>query len=217
MRTKTAVLLTPLSLAISLLLALLWSLLLAPSPAHAASHQVAIQQYAYGPATLSVAVGDTVTWTNKDEARHDVVVTSGPVSFRSPLLSKGQSWSYTFRTAGSYSYTCSIHPDMRGGVTAKAAAPAPAPAPPKTHSAHPAPAASTSAPAATATAAAAEPSASAAAPTTTAAASAPASPATLNPLLLVAGVAIAVVVFCLLLIASRPPVPVGPDDHEDEG
>ena len=176
---------------------------LSASPAQAANHQVKIAKYAYGPGSLSVKQGDTVTWTNLDSVEHDVVVTNGPASFRSPMLGKGESWSHTFSTAGSYSYICSVHPDMRASVSVDAA-PAPAPttsapahethAPEAAQSTAPAPAATT--PAATTAATVAQSPAPAAAP---------ASPtSTLNPLLFVAGASIAVVVFCLLLMASRP-------------
>ena len=99
--------------------------------ASAAAHQITIRNYAYGSGLMSISQGDTVTWTNQDSVSHDVVVTNGPVKFRSPMLTKGKSWSYTFSKAGAYSYTCSVHPDMRGTIVAKskAAAPAPAPAP----------------------------------------------------------------------------------------
>lgn len=53
---------------------------------------------------MTVRVGDTVTWMQHDEAPHDVVTTSAPVAFRSPRLSAGQSWSYTFRQPGTYQY-----------------------------------------------------------------------------------------------------------------
>ena len=98
-------------------------LALMAAPASATDHHVMIEQYAYGPANLNIDQGDTVTWTNHDSVEHDVVVTSGPASFRSPMLSQGESWSHTFTTPGSYSYICSVHPEMRAAVTAAAAAP----------------------------------------------------------------------------------------------
>ncbi|WP_309109907.1 cupredoxin family copper-binding protein [Saccharothrix sp.] len=86
-------------------------------PAAAAAHQVAISGYAYSPASITVNVGDTVTWTNQDTAPHNVVVTSGPEKFTSPTLQKGQSFSFTFTKPGSYQYYCSVHPDMKASVT----------------------------------------------------------------------------------------------------
>lgn len=181
------------------------------TPAAAATQVVMMRGYAYSPAAVTVYVGDTITWMQHDEAPHDVVTTSAPVAFRSPQLSQGQSWSYTFRQAGTYSYYCSVHPDMRATVTvlpaattaparpttkpAAAVPPAKAAAPPKTTAAPPSPGQPTT------TAAAAETSAP---PTTPAVAQAAAdTPATLDPMLLVAGLVTGVAVVCLLLLGSR--------------
>jgi plastocyanin len=87
-----------------------------PAASSSSAVKVTISNYAFSPKSLTVSVGTTVTWTNEDSVPHTVTVTSGPVKFDSGLLQKGQSWSYTFRTAGSYSYYCSVHPDMTGSV-----------------------------------------------------------------------------------------------------
>jgi len=105
-------------------LLLLWAV---PGPASAASYRVAMQGYAFGPATLTVPVGSTVTWTNQDTAPHDVKTTSGPVSLHSPMLQKGQSWTFTFTRAGSYGYYCTVHPDMTARIVVQAAATSAAP------------------------------------------------------------------------------------------
>jgi plastocyanin len=78
---------------------------------------VDIKNYAYSPASLTVSVGDTVTWTNEDTAPHTVTVSDGPVKFASSNLSQGQTFSYTFTEAGTYSYYCAVHPDMKASVT----------------------------------------------------------------------------------------------------
>jgi plastocyanin len=182
------------------------------APAAAATHSVVIKQYSYGPGALSISQGDTVTWTNQDSVEHDVTVTKGPMTFHSPMLAKGQSWSHTFTAAGSYSYICSVHPDMRATVTVKPkptpkptpestpAATMAAPAAPRHSAAAPAtPHSSASSPHPTQTQAAV-----AAEPTTQLAESVSQPDSTLDPLLLVAGVSTAVMVFCLLLMTSRP-------------
>ncbi|MFC0110397.1 cupredoxin domain-containing protein [Kibdelosporangium aridum] len=90
----------------------------APAAAQpAAAKTVEIMGYKYMPADLTIAVGDTVTWTNHDSAPHNVVVTDGPEKFTSPLLQQGQTYTYTFSKAGTYSYFCSVHPDMTAKVT----------------------------------------------------------------------------------------------------
>ncbi|WP_410586975.1 cupredoxin family copper-binding protein [Amycolatopsis sp. lyj-23] len=186
-------------------------------PAAAATQQVMMQGYAFSPAALTVRVGDTVTWVQHDEAPHDVVTTSAPVAFRSPQLSAGQSWSYTFRQPGTYQYYCSVHPDMRAAVTVL---PAPTTAP----QAPPAPASTAARATASRTAAAAVPATNTSPATTSPATSAPAvtsgapvpapqpavpqataavTPATLDPMLLVAGLVTGIAVLCLLLLSSR--------------
>ena len=178
---------------------------LAPA-ASADGHRVMIHDYAYSPASLTLDVGDSVTWTNMDSAPHDVTVTRGPASFHSPLLSTGQSWTYTFSVAGPYTYICSVHPDMQASVAVAApASPTPAPvsasasADDHQHRAHqaqqtPAKRGTTEARGTQAEPIEADQSAAAtAAPTES-----------ISPLLFVAGGSVAVVVFCLLLLASRP-------------
>lgn len=89
-----------------------------------ASHSVQIVNFAFAPQVITVTVGDSITWTNQDEAPHTVTTTSGPQSISSPMLSKGQSFTFTFSAPGTYSYYCAVHPDMRAEVVAN---PAPAP------------------------------------------------------------------------------------------
>ncbi|MGF6885579.1 amicyanin [Nocardia sp. GAS34] len=75
---------------------------------------VAIQNFAFAPATLSVKVGTTVTWTNRDEEPHTVSAQNG--SFHSPGMGTGATYSFTFTHAGSVDYVCTIHPFMHGTV-----------------------------------------------------------------------------------------------------
>lgn len=187
------------------------------SGASAAMHQITIKNYAYGSGSMSISQGDTVTWTNKDSAPHDVVVTSGPVKFRSPMLPEGKSWSYTFTQSGAYSYTCSVHPDMRATVTAKAKAAAPAPA--ATTRAAPAPTTAHAEAPASATPATPTPTPTteSVAPGTAYVATSDQAEASLDPLLLMLGLSTAIVVFCLLLMASRPqPTAVETGDSDDD-
>ena len=78
----------------------------------AASTSVTIQNFAFHPPTVSIGVGDTVTWTNRDDAPH----TATGSGFDTGTLNKGQSGSHTFTKAGRFSYICSIHPNMKGTV-----------------------------------------------------------------------------------------------------
>jgi amicyanin len=64
-----------------------------------------------------VKVGTKVTWTNQDSVGHDVVAdTESPDAPKSDLLRKGESYSFTFNKAGTYTYYCSPHPYMKGTV-----------------------------------------------------------------------------------------------------
>ncbi|MFI1393375.1 plastocyanin/azurin family copper-binding protein [Streptomyces sp. NPDC020681] len=83
----------------------------------AADYTIEITGMAYKQPTLTVKVGQTVTWINKDSAPHTVTTTSGPAKFDSGTLQQGDSWSYTFTEAGTYEYYCAVHPDMKASIT----------------------------------------------------------------------------------------------------
>ncbi len=77
---------------------------------------VHITNFVFTPAELSVPAGTTVTWVNDDDIPH-TVVSDDKTAFRSQVLDTGQRFSFTFKTAGSFGYFCSIHPHMTGRVT----------------------------------------------------------------------------------------------------
>ncbi len=79
-----------------------------------ATDSVAIQSFAFGPATVSIRPGTTVTWTQDDEDQHTVTADDG--SFTSSPLVTGQTYTHTFTAPGTYHYHCSIHPFMHGTV-----------------------------------------------------------------------------------------------------
>ena len=99
-------------------------LLSAASPNSAANAQqvapamadVKIDNFSFGPATVTVAVGTTVTWTNRDDIPHTVVSTDDPKAFKSKVMDTDEKFSYTFAKPGTYSYFCSVHPKMTGKV-----------------------------------------------------------------------------------------------------
>src|SRR5262249_41463912 len=72
---------------------------------------------AYAPDDLSVAVGTTVTWTNNDSIAH--TSTSDVSGWNSGLVAPGGHFSFTFQTAGTFAYHCTIHPGMIGTVVAR--------------------------------------------------------------------------------------------------
>ncbi len=77
--------------------------------------EIKIDNFSFGPATLTVSVGTTVTWTNRDDIPHTVVSTDGV--FKSKVLDTDEKFSFTFSKAGTYPYFCSIHPKMTAKVT----------------------------------------------------------------------------------------------------
>jgi plastocyanin len=96
-------------------------LLFAGSPSVTASNQpsaanaaVKIDNFVFGPQTLTVPVGTTVTWTNSDDIPHTSVSTEGV--FKSKVLDTDEKFSYKFDKAGTYPYYCTIHPKMTGTV-----------------------------------------------------------------------------------------------------
>jgi plastocyanin len=80
----------------------------------AASAEVKIDNFSFGPAAVTVPVGTTVTWTNRDDIPHTVVSTDGV--FKSKALDTDDKFSFVFTKAGTYPYFCSIHPKMTGQV-----------------------------------------------------------------------------------------------------
>jgi len=78
--------------------------------------EVKIDNFSFGPATLTVAVGTTVTWTNRDDIPHTVVSTDDTKTFKSRVLDTDEKFSFTFSKAGTYPYFCSIHPKMTARV-----------------------------------------------------------------------------------------------------
>jgi plastocyanin len=79
-----------------------------------ASADVKIDNFSFGPQTLTVSVGTTVVWTNRDDIPHTVVSTDGV--FKSKVRDTDEKFSYTFTKAGTYPYFCSVHPKMTGKV-----------------------------------------------------------------------------------------------------
>jgi plastocyanin len=77
-------------------------------------NQVFIQNMAFNPATITVTAGTTITWTNKDGYAH--TVTSDANLFNSGNIASNGTFSFTFSTAGTYSYHCAIHASMTAKV-----------------------------------------------------------------------------------------------------
>ena len=87
--------------------------------ARAATFNVSITKGGFSPDTLTVAVGDTVTWTNADTSNHQVE--SKTAGFTSPVLAPGQTFSFTYKTAGRYAYQDQLVKRNHGTVTVQGA------------------------------------------------------------------------------------------------
>jgi plastocyanin len=75
---------------------------------------VKIDNFSFGPADLTVRVGTTITWMNRDDIPHTVV--SPDKVFKSTVLDTDEKFSFTFSKPGTFPYFCSIHPKMTGKV-----------------------------------------------------------------------------------------------------
>ena len=75
---------------------------------------IAVKGFAFSPQNLKIAPGTTVTWTNRDDEPH--IIVSGEAKFRSDALDTGDKFSFTFVTPGTYTYFCTLHPQMTGAI-----------------------------------------------------------------------------------------------------
>jgi len=105
-------------MAVVLPLALAMVLVLHPirakSEAAASPMEVRVDNFTFGPDTLTVPVNSTVTWVNKDDVPHTIA--SSDRGFKSKALDTDDKYSYTFAKVGTYAYYCSIHPKMVGKI-----------------------------------------------------------------------------------------------------
>jgi plastocyanin len=81
---------------------------------------VSIDNFTFGPQTLTVKAGTTVTWTNKDDIPHGIASADSAFT-KSRALDTDDSYSFTFTTPGTYQYFCYIHPHMVGTIVVEAA------------------------------------------------------------------------------------------------
>ena len=91
--------------------------LLAGTPVLAADLTVEIMGMKFAPATIEAKAGDTITFINRDGARHSATATDG--SFDTGVLKKGESASITVGAAGKVDFFCTLHRSMKGKVVVK--------------------------------------------------------------------------------------------------
>jgi amicyanin len=80
---------------------------------------VSIDNFTFSPPTLTVKIGTTVTWTNKDDIPHGIA-SSNSAFVKSKAMDTDDSYSFIFTTPGTYQYFCYIHPHMTGTVVVEA-------------------------------------------------------------------------------------------------
>jgi plastocyanin len=84
------------------------------------SPKVSIDNFTFTPATLTVKVGTTVTWTNKDDIPHAIASATNAFT-KSKALDTDDTFSFTFTMPGTYKYFCYLHPRMVGSIVVEAA------------------------------------------------------------------------------------------------
>lgn len=87
------------------------------APTVATPNQIAMENFAFTPNNISVAVGQKVTFINNDFTTHNIVANDG--TFTSGNIAPGKRFEKTFATAGIIAYHCSIHPSMTGQIEIK--------------------------------------------------------------------------------------------------
>jgi plastocyanin len=76
---------------------------------------VSVIDFAFSPSSLSVRIGQRVTWTNRGMATHTVTANGG--LFNSGSLPPSHTFSFTFMSRGTFAYHCQIHPSMTGTIS----------------------------------------------------------------------------------------------------
>ncbi len=83
----------------------------------ATSLTIVESNFAFDPASLTVKVGDTVTFDNQDSTTHRVVVGDSDLGDQAP----GQKVTWTASATGTFPVKCTIHPSMTGEIVVEAA------------------------------------------------------------------------------------------------
>ncbi len=87
-----------------------------PTPASVAKTTqitINVKNFEFSPVTITISKRQTITWTNMDSVSHTITSTTG--DFDSGHISQGQTFSYTFNKAGTFEYSCTIHPNIPHG------------------------------------------------------------------------------------------------------
>ncbi len=80
---------------------------------------VNIDNFAFGPAEITVPSGTMVVWTNRDDIPHTVTSADMPRVFKSEVLDTDAHFSHRFSQPGRFAYFCSLHAHMQGVIVVK--------------------------------------------------------------------------------------------------
>jgi plastocyanin len=84
--------------------------------ANAETVKVTIKNIAFGPASVSARVGDTIEWTNDDIVGHTATARDKSFDF---MMQPKKSARLTLKKAGEFDYYCKLHPNMTGHISVK--------------------------------------------------------------------------------------------------
>ena len=102
------------------LLGLLAGAAVMAAPLGAPDTELKIDNFTFVPQRVTIKPGTTVTWVNDDDIPHAIAATGK--EFRSKVLDTNDKYSFTFTTAGTFEYFCSLHPHMTGTIVVEPAA-----------------------------------------------------------------------------------------------
>jgi len=107
------------SSAVVLICLLALPLLLGADPATKESggaKKIEIKDKKYSPAKLTIKVGETIVWVNRDDSDHTIVADDGSFGTKDDDLNPGESYKFTFKKKGKYKYHCKYHPREKGEI-----------------------------------------------------------------------------------------------------
>ncbi len=87
------------------------------APSSSTKNEIDISDMAFSPASTTVTRGTTVTWMNNDSVAHTVTADNGTGGLNSGTVKPGETYTFTFNEAGTFTYHCEFHSDMKGTVT----------------------------------------------------------------------------------------------------
>ena len=87
------------------------------SPSAPRAHTVSIRNFAFDPAEVAVATGDTVVWSNADVVPHTATATDTVWDSRS--IGANGTWRFVAGARGRHEYYCVFHPTMKGAIVVR--------------------------------------------------------------------------------------------------